>query len=118
MFPGYVFSRVRLGRLTHVLRVPGVATVVRTRGCPTPVRDEELEAVRRLEAGSRKTGERPVPRDFYEPGQEIVVTDGPFQGMTGYLHEERGRWRICVKLGAIGQAVGVEMDRRLLRAVA
>jgi len=118
LFPGYVFARFDLTRLGAVVRTPGVSQVLRPSGYPTPVSEEELAAVRRLVAGANETGLLPTPVDYLEPGQQVVVVSGPFQGMRGVLVEARGASRVVVCVSAIRQAVSVEMDRRLLRAVA
>lgn len=115
LFPGYVFARFRLTELAQVQGTPGVVLVVRANGYPTPLRDAELESVRILAAGANATGVLPSPSDFLEAGQEVVVVDGPFKGMTGLLVEVRGRARVIVRLSAIRQAAGVELERRLLR---
>ena len=115
LFPGYVFARFDLTRLHDILVTPGLVTVVRVSGYPTPVREGELDSVRILVEGANQTGVLPTPSDYLEPGQEVVVTDGPFQGMRCTLLELRGATRVAVRLTAIRQAVGVEMDRRLLR---
>jgi len=117
LFPGYVFARFDLTRLHDVLVTPGLATVVRLDGHPTPVRQEELDAIRRLVAGANESGVYPTAADYLEPGQAVVVESGPFEGMRGVLAEERGAARVIVRLSAIRQAVSVEMDRGLLRAL-
>lgn len=115
LFPGYVFARFDLTRLHDILVTPGLVTVVRVSGYPTPVREEELDSVRILVEGANQIGVLPTPSEFLEPGQEVVVTQGPFEGMRGTLLELRGATRVAVRLSAIRQAVGVEMDRALLR---
>ena len=115
LFPGYVFARFNLTRLHDVLVTPGVVTVIRVNGYPTPVRDEELESVRILVEGANPMGVQPSPWDYLEPGQEVVVTGGPFKGMRGTLLQVRGKARVAVRLSAIRQAVAVEVDRRLVR---
>ncbi len=114
LFPGYVFARFRLGEIHEILRTPGVVTVLRVNGYPTPIREEELESVRRLVAGVNQTGVLPSPSDYLEEGQEVVVVDGPFKGMYGVLLEVRGRISVVVRLSAIRQAVRVQIDRRLV----
>jgi transcription antitermination factor NusG len=115
LFPGYVFARFQLGEIHEILSTPGVVTVVRVNGYPTPIRDEELDSVRRLVAGVNATGLLPSPSDYLEEGQEVVVVDGPFKGMYGVLLELRGRASVVVRLSAIRQAVRVRIERRLVR---
>jgi transcription antitermination factor NusG len=115
LFAGYVFARFRLGQIHEILRTPGVVTVVRVNGYPTPIREEELESVRRLVAGVNESGVMPSPSDYLEAGQEVVVMEGPFKGMRGVLLEFKGRTSVVVRLSAIRQAVRVHIDRRQLR---
>lgn len=115
LFPGYVFARFRLGEMHEILKTPGVVTVVRVNGYPTPIREEELESVRRLVAGVNQTGVMPSPSDYLEEGQEVVVAEGPFKGMYGVLLEVKGKASVVVRLSAIRQAVRVTLDRRLVR---
>ena len=116
LFPGYLFARFHLREMAAVLQLPLLSAVVATNGVPTPVRDEEIDAVRKLVDRARQTGIEPQPADFLEPGEEIVVVDGPFRGLHGVLLEHRGSTRVAVKLSAIRQAVAIELDRKCLRA--
>lgn len=118
LFPGYVFSRVALEGMTELLRTPGVVNVVREHGRPAPVREEELESVRRFEAGINETGALPEPADYLEPGDEIVVASGPFKGLRGVLLERRGRLRVAVKIDALRAAMAVEMERAAVEPAA
>lgn len=115
LFPGYVFIRFRLGDIYQVLRTPGVSTILRPNGYPTPVREDELESVRRLVNGVKESGTVPSPVDFLEPGEEVVVVSGPFDGMRGVLIEDRGRTRVAVRITALKQATSVEVARDLVR---
>jgi len=117
LFPGYVFTRFSLTALEGVLRTPGLATVVRLNGRPTPVREEEIASVRALVEGANATGVLLSPSDFLAAGQEVVVAQGPFEGMQGMLLEERGKTRVVVRLAVVRQAVSVEMARAYTRPV-
>lgn len=118
LFPGYVFSRGALDDVTDVLRTPGVVNVVREHGRPVPVREEELEAVRRFEAGLNETGHVPEPANYLEPGDEVVVASGPFKGLRGVLLERRGRLRVAVRVHALRAAMAVEMEREVIKPAA
>jgi len=114
LFPGYVFVRFRPDELLTVLRTPGVSSVLRQNGCPTPVREEELESVRVLVHGANQTGVAPVPADFMDPGEDVLVVSGPFHGMRGRLLEERGSTRVVVQIWAMKQATSIELGRELV----
>lgn len=115
LYPGYLFARFRMDAIGDVLRTPRVVSVVRVNGHPTPVREEELDSVRRLVAGANETGQEPEPEAYLRPGDPVVVTDdGPFRGMRGILVETRGGARVAVRLEAIRQATSVELDAAAL----
>lgn len=108
LFPGYLFGRFTLGELHQVLTTPGVSTVVRTNGLPTPIPEEELDNVRRFAEALAKTGVEPKPVPYLAEGQRVRVIEGPFRGVEGVVKERRGRRRVLVGLKAIGQ--GLEVD--------
>lgn len=115
LFPGYLFARFTLDAVGEVLRTPRVIFVVRVNGYPTPVREEELDSVRRLVEGANATGQEPEPAEYLKPGDPVEVTDGPFEGMRGVLVETRGAARVAVRLEAIRQATSVELVASALR---
>jgi transcription antitermination factor NusG len=117
LFPGYVFARFTLTQIHSVLSTPGLATVLRPNGYPTPVRDEEIESVRCMVRGMRETGEEPLPVDFLTPGAEVVVESGPFRGMCGVLIERRGRARVAVRVTALKQATSVVVEEGVVRVL-
>jgi transcription antitermination factor NusG len=117
LFPGYLFARFPMARFLEVVETAGLVGVVGGRARPTPVREEELEAVRRFVMGIETTGLIPEPVDWLEPGVPVQVMGGPFQGMRGTLLETRGRGRVAVRLTAIRMALSVELDRASLKGL-
>jgi transcription termination/antitermination protein NusG len=116
LFPGYVFARFVLGSLHEVVQIPGVATVIRHNGSPSPIPDGEVENVRRFVAALRESGQTPAPRPL-EPGEPVRVMHGPFKGVTGFVVERRGRRRVLVGLTAIGQGIEIDIDGRNLQPI-
>ena len=118
LFPGYIFARFAMADAAHTLAVPGMVEVVRTGGRATPLRDAELDTVRRLAAGVAATGELPEPfdplGDLLEPGVPVRVTSGPFAGLTGIFLKREGGHRVAVEIRAIRQARAVRMDRKMV----
>jgi transcription antitermination factor NusG len=117
LFPSYVFARFTLTQIHTVLSTPGLATVLRPNGYPTPVRDEEIQSVRCMVRGMRDTGEEAVPEDFLTPGSEVVVESGPFMGMSGVLIRRRGKTRVAVRITALQQAISVVVREGVLKVV-
>ncbi len=115
LFPGYTFARFDLSGIHAILKTPGVVTVVRTGGYPDPLPDDELESVRVLAEAASETGAVPYPVEFFQPGEEVIVISGPFEGMIGVLIETRGGSRVAVRLSAIRRATAVELNPTALR---
>jgi transcription antitermination factor NusG len=117
LFPGYVFARFGLTELHGVLSVPGVATVIRLGGRLVPIRDAEIENIRRVAAGLAATRKRPEPQPF-QSGDPVRVVDGPFRGVMGEVSEVRGRRRVLVGLHAIGLGISIDVDMGAVEACA
>lgn len=116
LFPGYVFGRFEVRMLHTVLSTTGVTTVVRLGDRPTPIRDTEIENVRRLEAGLAATNQPALPQPFRE-GEWVCVMSGPFHGLAGIVVELRGRRHVQAGFRMLGQGVLVLIGSGRLRRI-
>lgn len=117
LFPSYVFGRFTLREVHAVLTTPGVSTIVRAGGYPTPIPDGDLENVKRFARAIAETGLEVEAQPFLTEGQWVRVQDGPFEGVEGVVVERRGRKRVLVGLAAIGQGLEIDFDTRLLKPI-
>lgn len=117
LFPSYVFGRFTLSEVHAVLTTPGVSTIVRAGGYPTPVPAAELENVRKFVTALAESEIEPDARPFLTEGQWIRVLEGPFEGVEGVVVERRGRKRVLVGLSAIGRGFEIDIDTRLLKPI-
>lgn len=117
LFPSYVFGRFTLSELHQVLTTPGISTIVRAGGYPTPIPDTDLENVRRFAVALEEVGAEPEPRPMLTEGQWVRVLHGPFEGVEGIVVETRGRKRVLVGLAAIGQGLEIDIDNRSLKPI-
>jgi transcription antitermination factor NusG len=115
LFPSYVFGRFTLGDMHRILSVPGVSTIVRMDGQPIPIRDEDIENVRRFADGLTRTDSPVESVPFIAEGERVEVLEGAFAGVVGYVVERRTRRRVLVGIEAIGQGLEIDVDTRLLR---
>jgi transcription termination/antitermination protein NusG len=117
MFPSYVFGRFSLRDVHRVLSVPGVVSLVKQDGRPSPIADADLENVRRF-ARALRTGDVAVEaRPYLEQGVWVEVSEGPLKGVRGVVVERRGRRRVLIGLKAIGQGMEFDVDVQVLRAL-
>ena len=117
LFPSYVFGRFTLSEVHAVLTTPGVSTIVRANGYPTPIPERDLENVKTFVSALAESGLDPDPRPFLAEGQWVRVLEGPFEGVEGVVVERRGRKRVLVGLAAIGQGLEIDIDTRLLKPI-
>ncbi|HAO22038.1 MAG: transcription termination/antitermination protein NusG [Desulfobacteraceae bacterium IS3] len=109
-YPGYILIHMELDNETwHIVStMDKVSGFLGEREKPTPISDEEAEKIlRRMESGKLK----PKPKFFFETGDEIRVTDGPFTNFNGTVEEvnaEKGKIRVLVSI--FGRATPVELD--------
>jgi transcription antitermination factor NusG len=117
LFPSYVFGRFTLRDVHTVLTTPGISTIVRTNGLPTPIPDDEFENVRAFAIAAAEAKVKPELRPLVREGEWVRVQEGPFRGVEGVVIERRGRKRVLVGIRAVGHGLEVDIDTRLLRVV-
>ena len=108
--PGYVLVRMEMSNrgyhlITSINRVTGF---LGPQGKPMPMRDEEVNQIlNRVQEGEAQ------PRSLirFEVGEQVKVTDGPFEGFTGMVEEvDDDAARLKVMVSIFGRATPVELE--------
>jgi transcription antitermination factor NusG len=108
LFPGYLFCRFDLSvRLAPVLTTPGVISIVGAGHHPTPIPDEEIEAVRRI----IRSGLPALPWPGLSIGSRVYIRDGPLTGLDGIITETDKVYRLVVSVTLLQRSVAVKIDR-------
>ncbi|MFD1911646.1 transcription termination/antitermination protein NusG [Halodurantibacterium flavum] len=108
--PGYVLVRMEMtNRGYHLINsINRVTGFLGPQGKPMPMRDAEVNAIlNRVEEGEA------APRNLirYEVGEQVQVTDGPFEGFAGMVEEvDEGNSRLKVTVSIFGRATPVELE--------
>jgi len=110
--PGYVLVRMDMTdrgyhAITSINRVTGF---LGPQGRPTPMRDSEVNGILNR-AGD--AGEAPAPRNLirFEVGENVSVTDGPFEGFAGMVEEvDDAAGRLKVTVSIFGRPTPVELE--------
>jgi len=108
VFPGYVLvEMVMTDDSWYVVRnTPGVTGFVGAGNKPTPLGEEEVQAI------LKQMGlEESRPKINLEVGESVQVRTGPFEGFVGVIDEvnaERGKVRVLVSM--FGRETPLELD--------
>jgi len=110
MFPGYVFLRHAVDKLSYV-------TIAKSRGLVkilgdrwdrlAPVPAAEIEAIRRLASSDAPA----MPFPYLREGQQVRITHGPLAGLEGLLVQAKtNKGLLVLSVELLHQSVAVEVD--------
>ena len=109
-FPGYVLAKMFMTDASYhlVKNTPKVSGFLGTSGKPSPISDKEVEQIlHQVEEGM----DRKVPAILYEVGEEVRVTDGPFNSFVGIVEGvDVDKMRLKVSVSIFGRATPVELE--------
>jgi transcription antitermination factor NusG len=114
LFPSYIFVNATAVERYHSICTPGVAYIVGIRGKPTCIPDDQIESIYRI----LRHGYDPEPYEYFESGDEVMITYGPLKGLKGICVQERSLTKLVVSVNLIHQAVAVTIERTQLRKIA
>lgn len=108
--PGYVLVKMEMSdRAYHaIMDINRVTGFLGPQGKPTPLRDAEVARIlNQVEEGV----ERPRPMITFEIGEQVSVTDGPFEGFQGLVEDvDEDNARLKVSVSIFGRATPVELE--------
>ncbi|MEE4119122.1 MAG: transcription termination/antitermination protein NusG [Paracoccaceae bacterium] len=108
--PGYVLVHMEMSdKGYHLINsINRVTGFLGPQGRPMPMRDEEVNQIlNRVEEGA----EAPRSLISYEVGEQVNVTDGPFEGFSGMVEEvDEDNQRVKVMVSIFGRATPVELE--------
>ncbi|MBC8441355.1 MAG: transcription termination/antitermination protein NusG [Deltaproteobacteria bacterium] len=109
-YPGYILVRMHLDNETwHIVSSTAKVTgFLGGKNKPAPISDKEAEnIVDKMQQGKNK----PQPKYFFEPGDEVRVIDGPFSSFIGTVEDvSPDKEKIKVLVSIFGRATPVELN--------
>lgn len=108
LFPGYLFFRCLIDeKLDEIQRTSGVSTVVHFAHRIPKIADAVIEELKECFEG----GETMTVEDRLSPGDEVIVAEGAFRGMSAFvLRVMPARKRVQVLLDVLGRPTPAELD--------
>jgi transcription antitermination factor NusG len=112
-FPGYVFCRFDASRRLPILTTPGVISILGFGKGPTPIAENEIEAIQLVLRSDLAAKACP----FLHEGQRIRVNRGSLEGLEGLLVKKKSEWRMVVSITMLQRSVSIEIDREWVSEV-
>jgi transcriptional antiterminator NusG len=89
-----------------VRTTPGVTSFVGAMNKPTPIRDEEVEAIVKF-----VDMKEPIYKAAFSMGEAVKITDGPFSDFLGTIESiDEGKGKVKVLVSIFGRETPVELD--------
>lgn len=108
--PGYVLVKMDMtDRAYHLINSTNRVTgFLGPQGKPSPMKDDEVaRIVNQVVEGQ----ERPRSIITFQTGEQVNVTDGPFEGFSGMVEEvDQAAARLKVSVSIFGRATPVELE--------
>lgn len=109
-YPGYVLIKMIMTDESWYMvnQIPRVAGFIGHKTKPVPLKDSEAEALLKL---IEERQEQPRPKYDFQPGDRVLVIDGPFSNFDGYIEEvnqDKGTVKVIVSI--FGRSTPVELD--------
>jgi transcription antitermination factor NusG len=109
LFPGYIFVRVLekdTCSILIILNTKGVVRILSSNGSYEVVPAHQIDSIRLLV----DTNVEYDPYKYLVKGKEVVVVNGPLQGVSGKILKRKGQNRLIVSIGIIKRSASVEID--------
>lgn len=109
-FPGYILIKMEMNDDTwHIVKdTPRVSGFLGSHNKPQAITEKEvMRIMTQIEEGI----ERPTTEIYFEIGEQIRVTDGPFASFIGTVNEiDTERTRLKVSVSIFGRETPVELE--------
>jgi transcriptional antiterminator NusG len=109
-FPGYILVKMEMNEDTwHVVKdTPRVSGFLGSHNKPQAITEKEVQ---RIMAQIEEGIERPTTQIYFEVGEQIRVTDGPFASFIGVVEEvDTEKSRLKVSVSIFGRYTPVELE--------
>jgi len=110
LFPGYVFVRSSFEAYDQlqILKTTGAVRLLGNKNGPLAIPESQVESLKILTSTRMDliTG----ANILIKKGDPVMIIEGPMAGVKGEFTRYKGKGRVVIKIDALGQYAGVEVD--------
>ncbi len=106
LFSSYVFIYTEQNQLHYAVQTDGVACTVGFDGVPAPIREEQLDMIRKILIGPDAFEAKET---FFIKGDPVRVIEGPLKGNEGRWVKWRGKKRVALEVEHLNHVIFVDV---------
>lgn len=106
LFNSYVFIHVESNKLQHAIQTDGVVAPIRFNGRPAPIRDDQIELIRKVLIGPDAFE---IEEMSFTKGEPVKIIDGQFKDFKGKWISWRGRKKVALEIEQLNYAFLIEV---------
>lgn len=106
MFRSYVFVRTTNQHFQKVLEIDGAVHFVKFNNEYAVIQDEQIDLIKKIVDNKIRFE---VTADSFEPGDKVIVIDGPFKGQKGEWVQKKTKYNICITIQQLNLAISLEI---------
>ncbi len=114
LFSGYLFVQYNEKNRYQILNTPGVVRFVSFESQYAIVSSRQMETIKAL---SNLKDETEVIDLSFVPGEEVLISSGPFKGVEAKLITFKGKDKLLLEVEAIGKGVLLEIGKTKIEKI-
>lgn len=115
LFRSYIFVHIQVKDLYNVLALPGAMRFITFEKKAVPIPPEQIEAIRYYLNEKEFVPDDSIPLN---EGQLVRVKHGQMEGLIGRLIRYQGKFRLVIRIEAIGKSITLTIPRTLIEPIA
>lgn len=106
MFRSYVFVKTNNRHFQKVLEIDGAVHFVKFNNEHAVIQEEQIDLIKKIVDNKIRFE---VTADSFEPGDKVIVTDGPFKGQKGEWIQKKTKYNICITIHQLNMSINLEI---------
>lgn len=111
LFRSYIFVKIELKNSVLLLNTPGIVKIVKFGNKILPVQNDDIKSLKLLLEGNFDV----QPIDYLLHGDQVIVKNGPLQGLKGEIIKLQNKNRLIIRIDSIQNSVSVQIEKQFLK---